>query len=62
MTIITQCPFCGATSEIEVEDFDGFMNYQMGATVQEAFPRMSATDREKLISGMCEECQAKVFA
>lgn len=61
MTIITECPFCGATSEIEV-DFDGFMNYQLGMTAQRAFPRMSATDREKLISGMCEECQAKIFA
>lgn len=61
MTIITECPFCGATDEIEV-DFDAIIEYQMGATAQQAFPRMSATDREKLISGMCEECQAKVFA
>lgn len=61
MTIITECPFCGAVDEIEV-DFDAFMDYKSGITAQRAFPRMSATDREKLISGMCEKCQAEVFA
>lgn len=60
MTIITECPFCGATSEVEV-DFDAFMDYKSGITAQRAFPMMSATDREKLISGMCEKCQAQVF-
>ena len=61
MTIITECPFCGAIDEVEV-DFNAFMDYQAGITAQRAFPRMSATDREKLITGMCEECQADVFA
>ena len=53
MTIITECPFCGKIEEVEV-NFDRFMAYKSGTTVQRAFPRMSATDCETLISGMCE--------
>jgi hypothetical protein len=30
--------------------------------VQDAFPTMSATDRESLISGLCADCQATFFA
>ena len=35
--------------------------YKKGAMVQDAFPELSATDREFLITGMNPEEQAKVF-
>jgi hypothetical protein len=29
--------------------------------VQNAFPKMNATDREKFVTGMCETCQKNIF-
>ncbi len=61
MTIMTQCPFCGAVNEIEV-DFNAYMDYKTGVSAQRAFYKLSPTDREKIISGMCDKCQAEIFA
>lgn len=37
-------------------------DYKRGALVQDAFPNLSATDREFLITGMNPKEQAKVFS
>ena len=34
---------------------------QMGNHIQNVLPNMSATNRESLISGMCESCQDELF-
>lgn len=54
------CPFCGAIHSVLVNegDFNGFQN---GFPAQDAFPYLTATEREELISGMCPDCQRKVF-
>ena len=56
----TICPFCGKVSEISI-DFDKFMEWKEGKKVQDAFPELSPSERELLITGMCSECQKKVF-
>lgn len=58
--IRSTCPFCGKLNHIHAlqSEFDA---WQAGALVQDAFPTMSATDRESLISGMCPECQSSFF-
>ena len=59
-TVVKHCPFCGKVSSVKVntEDYFGWEN---GALAQNAFPYLSASKREILISGMCEECQADFF-
>ena len=60
VTIAQRCPFCGHTGAVDVPA-SGFKTYQMGATVQRAFPEASAVVREFIITGMCPRCQATVF-
>ena len=54
------CPFCGCSTVLNVSKI-GFDKWTNGELVQKAFPTMSATDREILISGICSECQIGVF-
>jgi hypothetical protein len=49
------CPFCGVVSEVVVEN-DAFGAYLKGALAQDAFPGLSASDREVIISGICDPC------
>jgi hypothetical protein len=55
------CPCCGELNHIHAlqSEFDA---WEAGARVQDAFPTMSATDRESLISGLCPDCQAIFFS
>ena len=60
--LIIQCPHCGKTStlKLDVEKtklFDaGMKAYKNGALVQNAFPFLTADERELLISGICSKC------
>ena len=54
------CPFCGTKSLVIVEE-DDFTAWQNGMVAQEAFPYLSAEEREMLISGLCLDCQDKLF-
>lgn len=58
--IAIQCPFCGETHSVEVWEYD-FYDWQEGELAQNAFPYLSATEREQLISGLCPMCQDKIF-
>ena len=55
-----RCPFCGKTYEVTVPE-DGYRRWQDGELIQRAMPEVSPTDREALISGICEECWNKTF-
>lgn len=55
-----ECPMCGKYHMITVE-LEQYLEYQSGALVQDAFPHMSPTDRERFISGLCPDCQKKIF-
>lgn len=58
--IITTCPFCGHANEVEVNEAD-YWDWQDGALVQDAFPYLSADEREMLISGICPTCWEQTF-
>ena len=60
IAISIQCPFCGKEYTVEVELKD-YWAWQMGELAQDAFPYLSVTERESLISQMCPECQDKIF-
>ena len=59
-TVITCCPFCGKAHEIAVNEMD-YLDWQDGKLAQDAFPYLSASDREMLISGIDEECWNGMF-
>lgn len=54
------CPMCSTYHTLTVE-LEQYLNYQSGELVQDAFPRMSPTNRERFISGLCPDCQKKIF-
>ena len=55
-----ECPFCGEYHEVLVSEAD-FAAWQGGELVQNAFPYLSADDREILVSGICPKCWADTF-
>lgn len=55
-----RCPFCGKVTYLELEDAQ-VEAYCAGALAQEAFPTLSADDREVIISHMCYDCQHEAF-
>lgn len=58
--VVTCCPFCGKGHEIEVNEID-YLDWQDGEHAQNAFPYLSANEREMLISGICPDCWDKMF-
>lgn len=60
ITILFTYPICGHEHELTV-NFEQYLEYQSGELVQDAFPYMSPTDRERFISGLCPDCQKEVF-
>lgn len=60
LTLTTTCPFCGKSHDVVVDIFDYFA-WQEGELVQNAFPYLSANDREMLISGICPKCWDEMF-
>ena len=60
ISVTFECPMCGAYHTLTV-DMTRFLLYQGGMLVQDAFPEMSPTDRERFISGLCPDCQKEIF-
>lgn len=60
ITIGFECPMYGAYHTLTV-DMTRFILYQGGMLIQDAFPEMSPTDRERFISGLCPDCQKEIF-
>ena len=54
------CPFCGEEHLISVNTED-YWAWEDGELVQNAFPYLSADEREMLISGICPTCWDKMF-
>ncbi len=60
VNVIGNCVFCNRSWAVEVNQTD-LERYEDGALVQNAFPYLTATERECIISGMCPACQDKIF-
>lgn len=54
------CPRCGQTTWVDMP-VESFETWQMGVSIQCAWPKGSATERETLISGFCPSCQNVIF-
>jgi len=60
-TIITSCPFCGCVNEIAVNEVD-FWDWQDGTLIQDAFPYLTANEREAIKTGICADCWDALFS
>ena len=60
ITVITACPLCGKAHEVLVNEED-YWDWQDGELAQNAFPYLSASERELLISGIDNKCWAEMF-
>ena len=58
MILVKNCPFCGGLHELEV-DAEDYAKWQAGALVQNAFPTLSADERELIMTGICPGCWPK---
>ena len=58
--LIMDCCFCGKKHSVRVNETD-YLKYEGGALVQNAFPYLTATEREQIVSGMCPTCQKNIF-
>lgn len=61
VTLEVTCPMCGGTQVVEMTEVQ-YDAVESGALcVQDALHDHNAFDRETLISGMCHDCQSKMF-
>jgi hypothetical protein len=54
------CPMCGDVAVVEVLEAEA-AKYKRGEHIQNAFPTMSADDRERFITGYDKKCWDKIF-
>ena len=59
--ITKPCCMCGKRSALSL-DRNKYLKRQQGTLVQDAFPEMSADDRELLITGTHPGCWDKMFS
>lgn len=60
-TIFTSCPICGKATFISVK-MEDYINWtENDYLIQDAFPYLSAEERECLITGICPTCWEKMF-
>lgn len=60
MNIVKTCPMCNKETVVNM-NYKDFLKWQQGALIQEAAPKMHPMKRECLVSGMCFDCQEKVY-
>lgn len=61
VTVETVCPFCGCVNKVTFEERDWY-DWQFNAVlIQDAFPYLTADERELLISGICPDCWNGMF-
>lgn len=55
------CPICGNYHYVDVNKNDLIAWGENEVLAQKAFPYLSSTEREQLISHWCPECQERIF-
>lgn len=54
------CPDCGGKTVMRL-DPDRFHAWVNGKLIQHAFPDLNPTQRETLITGLCDSCQDELY-
>lgn len=62
VTLTTVCPFCSKKHKIVLEGDKaaeykrGKVAYEAGYVIQAAFPSFTSSEREFILTGICDEC------
>ena len=59
--ILATCPFCGRLNVVTVNE-DDYRNWQNGTLIQDAFPYLTADEREAIKTGICADCWDGMFS
>lgn len=59
-SVFKKCPICGKATESRVNTED-YVKWQEGMLIQQAFPYLTADEREMLISGTHSDCWEAMF-
>jgi len=51
-----RCPFCGTVNYVNVDPHKWNQYLNGGGLIQNIFPELSASQREWLMTGMCDDC------
>ena len=60
MKLTRKCPQCSKIINITV-NIEDHTQWTGGALAQDAFPYLTASERESLISGICNKCWDNLF-
>jgi len=58
--IYTCCPLCHQEGSVAVND-KGYDDYIAGKPIAEALPKLTESQREMLVSGLCHDCWNNFF-
>jgi hypothetical protein len=58
LIVETRCPGCGLGARVEV-DAEGYAAWRGGELIHRALPLLSDSERERLITGLCDPCWDK---
>lgn len=58
--VVTRCPICGHGNFVDVNEAD-YDDWSDGMLASVAFPYLTPSEREMLISGICPTCWAQLF-
>lgn len=62
MLVTITCPVCWETTDLRIDNEDGYYAWcQGGMLIQDALPELTASEREQLISGICDTCWDETF-
>lgn len=59
--VVGTCPMCGKEWHLDVDTHSYIMWKNRMCLIQDAFPDMNPSERELLISGICNDCWQTVF-
>lgn len=55
------CPFCGSTEIIRLRSMDDYNSWVGGTLIQNAMPYLTPSQRERLMTGICDPCWHETF-
>lgn len=61
MTLEIMCPMCGQLHYVELNENDYLDWIFDDKLAQEAFPYLTPTEREQIITRICPECQDRLY-
>lgn len=62
VTLATVCPWCGKEQKLVLEGAkaaeykQGKVAYEAGCMIQDAFPSFTPSEREFILTGICDKC------